>query len=243
MEIVCLVIPLAQGSWVTLTSASRRLLADAPTPLTVRICFGGDDPVDWPAVELAARTQIRANWLADRPGPRPSRRRRTIGRNWYDLALGLGLIVSAQGLAIPALGGLWLLGKCLLRLRRCPPRIWNRQLLDPRPAERSAHIGLARLAEVFADEPDERVAYLAAGAMAKGLALPEAESIYWPVSARPHGLRPDQLPGVWLPPAAGLDRPLLEADLSAAPTDNQPGSEDVIEGAFEPAGPTDQLSG
>ncbi len=211
MEVICLAIPLAEGTWVRVSRASRRLMAIAPTdpPQAIKICYGGERQLDWVGVELAARAEAQRIFYATRPGPGTVRRRFTVLRNIYEFALGLGLLASAQGMAIPALAGIWMLAKAGLRTRRRTPKLGRPQNLAASPTIRSAHSGLARLGDLFDDETDERSAYLGASSLARSLALPEAEFLYEQLLAEPSGLHPGQVDGVWLAPAAGLDRPLL----------------------------------
>ena len=211
MEAICLAIPVAEGTWVRVSRASRRLMAIDPAdpPDAVKICYGGDRQLDWVAVELAARAETQRIFYATRPGPGAVRRRFVVLRNIYEFALGIGLLASAQGMAVPALAGIWMLAKAGLRTRRRAPRFARPDNLAARPVIRSAHSGLARLGDLFDDESDERSAYLGASALARSLALPEAEFLYDQLLAEPAGLHPGQVDGVWLAPAAGLDRPLL----------------------------------
>ncbi len=246
MEVVCLAIPLAEGTWVRVTRASRRLMAIDPTdlPEKIKICYGGERQLDWVGIELAARAETQRIFYATRPGPGVVRRRFTLLRNIYELALGLGLLVSAQGMAIPALAGIWMLAKAGLRTRRRIPRLGRPRNLAASPMVRSAHSGLARLGDLLDDETDERSAYLGASSLARSLALPEAEFLYEQLLSEPAGLHPGQVDGVWLAPAAGLDRPLLAGgpegeaeateseaeviDVGAEPLENDPdrGTED-----------------
>ena len=211
MEVICLAIPLAEGTWVRVSRASRRLMAIEPTdlPETIKVCYGGERQLDWVGVELAARAETQRIFYSSRPGPGTVRRRFAVLRNLYEFALGLGLLASAQGMAIPALAGIWMLAKAGLRTRRRIPRLGRPENLAASPMVRSAHSGLARLGDLFDDETDERSAYLGASSLARSLALPEAEFLYEQLLAEPAGLHPGQVDGVWLAPAAGLDRPLL----------------------------------
>jgi hypothetical protein len=225
MDVICLAIPLSEGTWVRVSQASRRLMAIDPSelPSTIRICYGGDRQLDWVGIELAARAETQRIFYTTRPGPGTVRRRFTVLRNIYEFALGLGLLVSAQGMAIPALAGIWMLAKAGLRTRREFPKLGRPGNMAASPMIRSAHSGLARLGELFDDEIDERSAYLGASSLARSLALPEAEDLYEQLLAEPTGLHPGQVDGVWLAPAAGLDRPLLaggpEGEAEAADTE------------------------
>ncbi len=231
-EAICLVIPLAQGCWVCLSRGSRRLLTEADPGFTVRICDSGRGGFDPSAAERAARLQAERGWLAGRAGPGQLRRRLALMRGAYDLAIGVALLIASQGAAIPALGGLYLLGKLVLRMRRPRMRLLRSPILDRSPVANSAHTGLRRLSELFADSDDERFAYMEALALAREIALPEAAEIYGRViaSQSAHGLL--GLDGVWLAPAAGLDRPLL----STGDPDEDPEiseDDDFIEGDAE----------
>ena len=236
MEVVCLAVPLAEGTWVRVSRASRRLMEidAAATPDAIKICYGGATQLDWAAVELAARAETQRVFHATRPGPGGVRQRFVVLRNLYEFALGVGLLISAQGMAIPALAGLWLLGKSGLRTRRRTPRLHRPGSLSTAAVIRSAHAGLARLGELIADEEDERMAYMGASALARSLALPEAEHLYERMLAGPAGLHPGRLAGVWLAPAAGLDRPLLTgAEPQAAPPEGDADVE-IIDAGAEP---------
>ena len=195
MEVICLAIPLAEGTWVRVSRASRRLMAIEPTdlPETIKVCYGGDRQLDWVGVELAARAETQRIFYATRPGPGTVRRRFAVLRNLYEFALGLGLLASAQGMAIPALAGIWMLAKAGLRTRRRIPKLGRPENLAASPMVRSAHSGLARLGDLFDDETDERSAYLGASSLARSLALPEAEFLYEQLLAEPTGLHPGQV--------------------------------------------------
>lgn len=235
MEVICLAIPLAEGTWVRVSRASRRLMAVDPSdlPETIKICYGGDRQLDWVGVELAARAETQRIFYATRPGPGTVRRRFAVLRNVYEFALGLGLLASAQGMAIPALAGIWMLAKAGLRTRRRVPRLGRPDNVAASPVVRTAHSGLALLGDLFDDETDERSAYLGASSLARSLALPEAEFLYEQLLAEPTGLHPGQVDGVWLAPAAGLDRPLLaggsEGEAEASDTEIE-----VIDAGAEP---------
>ncbi len=243
MEVVCLAVPLAEGTWVRVSHASRRLMAVDPgdLPDAIKICYGGGMQLDWVAVELAARTETQRIYHATRPGPGAVRRRFVVLRNIYEFALGVGLLASAQGMAIPALAGLWMLGKSGLRTRRRTPKLHRPGTLASAAVIRSAHAGLARLGDLFADEEDERTAYLGASALARLLALPEAEYLYEQMLAEPSGLHPGQVDGVWLAPAAGLDRPLLAGGGAEAPSPDSEAEVEVIEAGIEPVAVDDDF--
>lgn len=237
MEVICLAIPLAEGTWVRVSRASRRLMALDPAnlPAAIKICYGGERQLDWVGVELAARAETQRIFYATRPGPGTVRRRFTVLRNIYEFALGVGLLASAQGMAIPALAGIWMLAKAGLRTRRRIPRLGRPDNLAASPMVRSAHSGLARLGDLFDDETDERSAYLGASSLARSLALPEAEFLYEQLLAEPTGLHPGQVDGVWLAPAAGLDRPLLAGGAEGA-AEAADAEIEVIEADSEPLG-------
>ena len=247
MEVICLAIPLAEGTWLRVSSASRRLLALDPTqaPNAIKICYGGDRQLDWVGVELAARAETQRVFYATRSGPGAVRRRFAVLRNIYEFALGIGLLASAQGMAIPALAGIWMLAKAGLRTRRRTPRLERPSNLAAAGAIRSAHSGLSRLESLFGDETDERSAYLGASALARSLALPEAEHLYEQLLAEPSGLHPDQVDGVWLAPAAGLDRPLLAGDGPGARSESAEDEIEIIDAGVEPVdeAETGDLSG
>ncbi len=215
----CLGIPVVDGTVVTATYASRRLLGNtafAGAAVTVQAAIAADGRVTERDLEHACRLQAR-RFLLQSDGVTAGWSRRGGGL-WLALpgmVLGVALIVASLGFWLPAVAGVWLLALrpwLLTRLRRRRPAAVAE---SPSIAvRRVAHLGIGALREVIARNLEENLAYAEAYEVSRRLGIREAADLYTSLllDPRPAALAPED--GLWLPDATTVREVLSEAPLA-----------------------------
>ncbi len=245
----CLGIPVVDGTVVTATYATRRLLGATPfagATVTVHAAVAADGLLTSDDLDHACRLQARRFLLHSghatrswRPRPRP----RPAGLLWSasGMLLGLALIIASLGFWLPSLAGVWLLALRPWMLVRAA-----RPLPPPPPTEipsltvrRVTHKGIASLREVIARNLEDNLAYAEAYEVSTRLGIREAADLYTRLlqDPRPAALGPDE--GVWLPDAtrrreALTADPLLDEEVPARPEDDPDTVEtEILDADFE----------
>ena len=215
----CLGVPVVDGTVVTATYASRRLLGATPfagAAVTVHAAVAADGRLDGDDLEHACRLQARRFLLHSEPTARPWRPRRA-GLLWSasGILLGLALVIASLGFWLPSLAGVWLLALrpwMLTRVARPlpPPPIAEAPALA---VQRVNHQSIATLREVIARNLEDSLAYAEAYEVSTRLGIREAADLYTRLlqDPRPAALGPDD--GIWLPDATRVREALAAAPL------------------------------
>ena len=230
-EVVCLGIPVVDGTVVQATHASRQVLAGVrelhpgePLRVVVNAAVAGDAALAADDLEHSCRLEARRHFLQNRlyPAEEAPHRSRNRGTAALNVLLGLALLVASAGHWIPALAGAWLVA--VRGLLFATPPSFRRRIPAPGPStvrvRRLNHAGLAQLREVISRNLDERSAYSEAYEASARLGIAEASELYTALLKNPDpaSLMPDA--GFWLPDASRR----REA-LTAGRPDEEPGAE------------------
>jgi hypothetical protein len=241
----CLGIPVVDGTVITATYGTRRLLGATPfagAAVTVHAAVAADGLLTTDDLDHACRLQARRFLLQSHP-PTRTWRPRPAGLLWSasGMLLGLALIIASLGFWLPSLAGVWLLALRPWMLARA-----SQPLPPPPPTEtpsltvrRVTHQGIASLREVIARNLEDNLAYAEAYEVSTRLGIPEAADLYTRLlqDPRPAALGPDE--GIWLPDAtrrreALTADPLLDEEVPARPEDDPDTVEtEILDADFE----------
>lgn len=238
----CLGIPVVDGTVVTATYASRRLLgntafAGAAVKVEAAIAADGRITAD---LEHACRLQARRFLLqSDGATAGPSRRGGGLLLALPGMVLGLALIVASLGFWLPAVAGVWLLAFrpwLFTGLRRQRPTAVSE---SPSIAvRRVAHLGIGALREVIGRNLEENLAYAEAYEVSRRLGITEAADLYTSLllDPRPSALAPED--GLWLPDATTVREVLAEApaedeDLESIENEIEAIDAEILDADFE----------
>lgn len=211
----CLGIPVVDGTVVTATYASRRLLGEtafAGAAVLVQAGVAADGRVTEEDLEHACRLQARRFLLqSDGGASKWGRRGSGIFLAIPGMVLGVALIVASLGFWLPALAGIWLLAFRPWMLSRVNRR--RSAAVPESPSitvRRVNHLGVGVLREVIGRNLEENLAYAEAYEVSRRLGIREAADLYTRLllDPRPAALGPED--GLWLPDATTVREALAE---------------------------------
>lgn len=239
----CLGIPVVDGTVVTTTYASRRLLgatAFAGAAVIVQAGTAADGRISEDDLEHVCRLQARRFLLQGHAAPEGGHRSGGLFLALPGMVLGAALIVASLGFWLPALAGVWLLALRPWMLsragRRSPATVSEPSSVIVR---RVNHQGIAALREVIGRNLEDNLAYAEAYEVSSRLGIQEAADLYTRLllDPRPAALAPDD--GLWLPDAttareALVDRPFDgDDDLELMDADMETVDAEILDADFD----------